>query len=155
VEALQTSGIPIRRLATEGNEGLVVWAGVPLAIERYLAGEGPALLCCLLVSGNDFLPDAAFDVVVVVRRDDNEGLTDRVDTNPPEHEPRQGPGLADRVRRHNHRVVVMDDVLDHLDLPGPQLLAEHVSDVPGRIADVRVVGRVKQISEGLPGGEMG
>ena len=150
METLKTGGVAIGGLAAEGDEGLIVRAGVPLAVERDLAREGPFFLRGLFVSGDDFLPDAALDVVVVIRSDDDQGFADGMDGDPSKHQTGECPGLPDRVRRHDHGVVVVDDVLDHLRLARPQLLTEHVADVAGGIMDVRVLGWVEQISEGLP-----
>ena len=50
-------------------------------------------------------------------------------------------------------VAMTNDRLQNLSLLAPEKLAKTIADPTDRIGDVRVLGWIKQISEGLPGRE--
>jgi hypothetical protein len=59
------------------------------------------------------------------------------------------------MRRHDHGVVVVDDVLDHLHLARPQFLTEHVTDVTGGVPHVWIGRRIEQVGRNGERGQSG
>jgi hypothetical protein len=152
VEPVQTSGVAVRGLAALSHQRLIVRSGVPLIVEcrftreRLTGGFGG------FVSSDDLLPDAALDVVVVVRGDDDSRRVDRMRHHPCHDEPGERTGLADRVSRLHGHLAVLHDRIEHFDLARPQVLAHDVAHVADGIARVQVLRWVEQIGEGLPRG---
>jgi hypothetical protein len=59
--------------------------------------------------------------------------------------------LAGVMRALDGDIAMMNDRFEDLSLFAPEELAQAIADPANWITDVRVVGRVEQIGEGLPG----
>ena len=105
----------------------------------------------LLVGVAHVAPEDRLDLRSRRRRGDHERLARWMHIDPPERQPRHRVRLRNVVRRLEGAVAILDHRLRHAVLARPPELAQGVGDPADRIADVRVLGWVEQISEDCPG----